>query len=385
MRTFIFIPGYYGTTLVDQDSGHSVWADPKEVLLGRKTLAMPIPGMTVPGALNLTPRSLITDVRLLGGLIKEDAYNKTTELLRSLGGQVETVAWDWREDPLHGAEQLHRKVLQIKAARPEDELILVSHSFGSMVAAYYLRYGIQDYSEANETWEGLKYFSKVIMSASPYRGLMGMFRNMHKGLRFFLNTKNQSPLAFSTFKSSYYLLPPPGRDLIKDENFNSLSLDLHDPMRWAENRWGLFHERLGLTSDSLEARKSYVVKHLARANKFHNLIDAPTKGHPEKPAEILYLSGYGHKTVQQGIWYRKSQRPNVFLYYPRDFKKWLPSADPGIVFGDGDGTVPDFSAELPTAFKALGSNIIHSRLDHLAVLQSPQSQNRIHEFLLAKN
>lgn len=383
MRTFIFIPGYYGSSLVDEDSGHSVWADPKEVLLGRKTLAMPIPGMTVPGARNLAPDSLIQDIRLFGGLIKEDAYNKTIHFLQRLGGHVETVAWDWRQEPLHGVKKLHEKVLQIKKMGPQDELILVSHSFGSMVAAYYLRYGIQDYTQAKENWQGLGYFSKVILSAAPFRGLMGMFRNMHKGLRFFLNTHSQSPLAFSTFESSYYLLPQPGQDLVKDENFKSLALGLHDPEKWVMNRWGLFHERLGFSPDSLETRTAYVSKHLSRAKKFHALMDAAPKGRPENSRKILYLSGHGHKTVQEGVWLRKSKDPNVFLYYPRDFKKWMPSVDPEIVYGDGDGTVPNCSAELPTAFRKLDSEIVTSPLPHLAVLQNPRSQNRIHEFLLS--
>ncbi len=385
MQTFLFIPGYYGTTLIEEKTNHLVWGDPKEVMFGKKSLARPIPGVDLPKVLDLKPHELIQDVRLVGGLIREDAYNRTISLLKTIGGpksHIETVPWDWRQDPIHGVHQLHNKVLQVKRDRPNDELILISHSFGSVVAAYYLRYGIQDYFNAVENWAGLNNFSKVVMAAAPFRGLMAMFRNMHKGVRLLLNTSSQSPLAMSTFESSYYLLPPPGRDLIKDEKLNSMSLDLHKIESWSDNNWGLFHHRHPFRPETLKHRLEYVSNHLARAKKLHQLMDAPIKSKPPKRVEIMYFSGHGSKTVHEGVWLKSAKTSNVFLYYPKDFKKWLPKTDPEIVYGDGDQTVPDFSAELPPAFKSLDPKILHMKLGHLEILQSARSQNYIHEFLI---
>ena len=60
-KIYIFIPGYYGSTLIEPNSGKLIWGDTKEIFFSRSTLAMPIPNMRVPGALNLEPHSLIPD------------------------------------------------------------------------------------------------------------------------------------------------------------------------------------------------------------------------------------------------------------------------------------------------------------------------------------
>lgn len=381
-RVFIFIPGYYGTALVDEQSGHSVWADPKEILLGKKTLALSVAGLDIPGTLNLAPKQIIEDVRLFGGLLREDAYNKTLNLFKTIGGHIETVGWDWRRDPLQGVRALHEKVQDVKLRFPKAEIILGSHSFGSLVSAYYLRYGTQDYLEAKENWFGLQQISKTIMAASPFRGLMGMFRNVHKGQRFFLNTNNQSPLAFATFESTYYLMPPKGFDLVRDETQKAFPIGLQDPTKWAEYGWGLFDPAHRFSPVTIDVRKNYVQTHLERAQKMFELIEAPLESRPSRAGQMLYLRGTGSSTVGEGIWYRKTGSQNTFLYYPKDFKKWMPEINAKSVYRDGDGTVPDYSSILPPAYVQMGATLVEEKLPHLGVLQHPRSQNRIHEFLL---
>ena len=380
----IFVPGYYGSTLIEPNSKKEIWGDARELFFGRKTLAMPIPGMNVPGALNLIPHQLIPDKKILGGLLKEDAYDKTIALLNSLGvEEIFPVAWDWRRDPILGIRRLDQVVKEARNKYPDHQMLLVSHSFGSLISSYYLRYGAADYSEAIENWEGQKYFSKIILSATPFRGLMAMFRNMLYGIKFGLNHNMQTPLAFSTFESSYYLLPPPGLDTIFDDTGNIIHLNLHDPMNWIENRWGLFHEKLNLPIESSEARKNYVSHHLARAKQWHQLIDAPMSSMPKEKKSLLYLSGYGFKTTNNGVWLKNHPSPNIFLYYPKNFKKWKTTMSHDQVFGDGDLTVPDFSLKLPEAIKtAFNIQHVHEKRGHLDILQHPESQKKITEFLL---
>jgi hypothetical protein len=381
-KVVIFIPGYYGTTLIEPSTGRLVWGDTKEVLFGRKTLAMPIPGVKIPGAIDLFPHDLIPDKKILGGLVKEDAYDKTITFLKNLGHKaIFPVAWDWRRDPLDGVHRLHKKVLEVKNLFPDHEIILVSHSFGSLIASYYLRFGTQDYFSAKESWEGLEHFSKVVLSASPYRGLMAIFRNMHYGIKFGLNHKMQTPLAFSTFESSYYLLPPSGLDLVRDENENLHSLNLHDPTNWIKNKWGLFHESLKFSHVTQNSREEFIATHLSRAKKFHSLIDSPIIDQPRVKKKLLYLSGYGFKTVHHGVWLKNHPSPNVFLYYPKNFKKWKSKLHPDSVFNDGDSTIPDFSLELPSSLKSIETKIIKQKMSHLDSLQHIDSHKIIFDFL----
>jgi len=384
-KIYIFIPGYYGSTLMDPKSRRLIWGDTKEIFFSRSTLAMPIPNMRVPGALNLEPHSLIPDKQVLGGLLKEDAYDKTIAFLKNTNAEeVFPVAWDWRRDPYLGVLRLDQTVKLAKEKYPHHELILVSHSYGSLMASYFLRFGTQDYFNAIENWEGLKHFSKIILSASPFRGTMTVFRNMLNGIKFGLNHNMQTPLAFCTFESSYYLLPPPGFDLVRDQFDNSLSLNLHDPMNWINNSWGLFHEKLKLSSESFEARKTYITNHLSRALKLHQLIDSPINFNPPQKKSILYLSGHGSKTLHQGVWLRNIHKNNVFLYYPKDFKKWKLKLRPASVYGEGDSTIPDFSLELPQAFKALDPRIIHEKRGHLDSLQHKNAHQDIYDFINTK-
>ncbi len=382
----IFVPGYYGTTLQDEKTGKLIWGDTKEVLFGKKTLALPIEGIIIPGASVLKPFSLINDKKILGGLIREDAYDKTISHLNKIGIQtIYPLAWDWRRDPALGIIALSELVKKTKSLHPDSSLVLISHSFGSLITSYYLRYGIQDFNKAKENWEGINHFDKIILSATPFRGLMAIFRNMHYGIKFGLNHNMQTALAFSSFESSYYLLPPPGLDLVQDETGELHSLDLHNPMKWKNNRYGLFHDNCGLSNESEtahEARIKFIDYHIARARAFHQLMDAPIEIKPKIVKPILYLSGHGQKTVHHGVWLKKNASANIFLYYPKHFKKWKITINPEHVYGDGDSTVPDFSLELPSFLKELKTKEIRLKKTHLNVLQSIESQKIITAFLI---
>jgi pimeloyl-ACP methyl ester carboxylesterase len=297
------------------------------------------------------------------------------------------VAWDWRRDPIYGVQRLDEVVKMAQARHPKAKLNLVSHSYGSLIAAYYLRYGCQDYFSATENWHGLRAFNQVILSATPFRGLMAMFRNMLNGFRFGLNTNLQKALAFCTFESSYYLLPPPGFDRVKNANGESLSLRLHEAERWQEMQWGLFHEKLKLPADNSQVRLNFKRLHLSRAQKFYHLMEAPLGELPWAESsdrwsqKLLYLYGYGFKTVNEGVWLDKHSRSNIFLYNRRDFARRSTKFKFSSVFSDGDQTVPAYSAPLPSALVDLGFESRGLPQSHLEVLQHSSAQKLIVEFL----
>ncbi len=382
----IFVPGYYGTTLLHEQSGKLIWGDAREVLFGNNTLALPLAGLNIPKALHLKPHTIINDKKILGGLIKEDAYDKSLQNLKKIGVDVICpLAWDWRKDPYLGILALDELVKECKLLYPGSKLFLVSHSFGSLISSYYLRYGISDFDDNQENWHGLKQFEKIILSACPFRGLMSIFRNMHYGIKFGLNHNMQTALAFSSFESSYYLLPPPGLDLVQDVEGKKHCLNLHDPKNWLENQFGLFHENCFLKNESEEIRLQFISRHLERAKLFHQKLNQLVQIKPTEKTEILYLYGLGFPTVHHGVWHPNHSQKNIFLYYPKHFKKWKLKINPNIVLGDGDSTVPDFSLKLPPFFKDLNTTEVVLSKSHLSVLQSSESLNVINNFLLPLN
>ncbi len=391
-RIFIFIPGYYGTTLVEEESNQLLWPSARDVLFGKKTLALKIPDIPIPGTMNLRAEKLVEKVNIVGPFYKEEAYEKSILLLRKLcrhhHDKVHTLPWDWRMDPIHAIRKLHNLVEEIKEEHKQSnqlcEINIISHSFGSLIAAYYLRYGDQDYFSAKENWHGLRSVQKVILAAAPYRGLMAMFRNMHKGLQMGLNDQLQSALAFCSFESSYYLLPPSGMDLVFDTNFQEHSLNLHDVNNWKKHRWGFFSEKINLPKSNLLAFETFTDLHLQRSRKLIELMDAPIQNNEiteEPAAQILYIQGTGRATVDKGIWLPHSTDKNNLLYYPLEVKKQFPRLPLSKLTTDGDLTVPSFSSRLPDAFEPFVVKKIISKYEHLQLLQHATAQAQIKDFL----
>ncbi len=380
-RFRIFIPGYYGSHLIDRSTGNLIWANSKELLFGKQTLALDIPGLKIPNALQLEAHEIIEKIPVVSPFFAVSVYGPTMKMLRSISKtEIHTIPYDWRKDPLHAVLLLDRKVRHLRELDPECEIDLISHSFGSVIASYYLRYGTQDYANANENWFGLQKFRKVILSAAPFRGTMALFRNVFKGLQRGFNDQLLSPLAFSTFESTAFLLPPPPRDLLLDENLKVVDLHLWEPETWWNNRWGLFQEKLGLSEETYEVRKEYVERFCRRGRKFLELLDAPLQ-HVPTTIPFLYLRGTGQDTVDKGIWMRTAAQPNIFLFYESDFKKWKPKYHEKMVYGDGDISIPGYSSRLPEAWLSLKPEVIETKCEHLQVFQSKTSMSRIRQFL----
>jgi hypothetical protein len=90
----------------------------------------------------------------------------------------------------------------------------------------------------------------------------------------------------------------------------------------------------------------------------------------------------GFKTLHEGVWLNTHKNSNVFLFYPKDFKKWkLKNIKFEDVYGDGDLTVPDFSLVLPKVFLSIGTEVYNDKLGHLDILQNNKSQIKMKQFL----
>lgn len=378
MKTILFVPGYYGSTLLDIESKEKIWLSLGQAFFNKNSLAVPMKGVDVPGLRDLIPGEMLEQVSVFM------AYGKVKSFLAKLAGekdwQFKAIPYDWRKDPIEGIRLIGNAVAEAKQS-DQDEVYLVGHSQGSWLCSYYLRYGTQDYFNGEikkmETWEGLHKINKVVLATAPFRGTMGLLRNTFNGVPVGPNSTLQSPLVFAMNPSTYYLLPPKDSAVALNENLELIRLPLHHAEFWRDNNLGLFRRQHELSQSSKYAAFEFLKTHLARAQRLHELILAPAVNEvPKKP--FYYFTGHGRATVERGIRYN-----DQYLYYPRHIKKMRPEVSSRVVNVDGDGTLTSTSQALPPALMKLNPRIENIKMEHLELIHNSSSQKKIANFLLS--
>ena len=366
-KYILFVPGYYGSKLKEAATGKIRWAQASNFLFSQTGVGDEIPGTTIGPNNKLVVTEVLRNVRVLPKLWDVDSYQSTLKQLDDYAVDqkmhLETVAYDWRDDFVGCLSTIDKKIKSLDL-KPGDELQVVSHSQGALLMAYYLRYGAQDVETAVENWAGLKYITKIALIAPPLHGLMILFRDMEDGTRLGLNRTLLSDRDYSTFKSSYFFLPPKGEDIGIGLNGEKISLGIHNIDTWEKNKWGPFK----FAKDSeVKAVRSFVEKYMMRSEKFHDLMRAKVVVHPPVKIPLLHMRGLGHKTLEFARLKVEGER----LAY--DFKKKDSK--------DGDGTVTDISGAPLTFFSFLNFTAIDTKEGHLDVLAKPESQLKIQNFL----
>lgn len=366
-KILLFVPGYYGSRLREQSTGDLRWATASNFLFSQTGVSENIPGTTIGSKDKLVVDGILTNVSIVPKLWDVDSYGKTIEQLDQFAVnnnmRVETLAYDWRGDFVDILKVIDTKIkgLDLKSG---DELQVVSHSMGALLMAYYVRYGAQDVDHAVENWEGLKHITKVALIAPPLHGLMILFRDIEDGTRVGLNRTLLADLDYSTFKSSYFFLPPKGEDIGIGLNGEKMSLGIHNIDLWEKNKWGPFKFA---QPQEVKAVRAFVETNMHRSEKFHELLRAQVVNRPQKSIPLLHMRGQGHKTLE----FARLKQDDDRLGY--DFKKKDGT--------DGDGTVTDKSGAPLAFFRIFNFKSVETQLGHLDVLAKPESQLTIQNFL----
>lgn len=352
--------------LKEERTGKVRWAKASNFLLSQKGISQNIPGTQIGSLKKLVTAGVLKNVRVIPRLWNVDSYGKTLSQLETFtkDNQIElaTVDYDWRDDFLNCLKVIDQKIKSFNL-RDSDELYVLCHSMGALLMSYYLRYGAQDVERAVENWEGLRYVKKAALIAPPLHGLMILFRDMEDGTRLAFNRTLLSGLDYSTFRSSYFFLPPKGEDVGMEKNGDKHSLGLHDIEKWQKNSWGPFkHAR----PEEQKAVFEFVEKQMQRSTKFHSLLRAPVVNHPSVKIPLLHVRGLGRKTLEIATLKRTKKR----LKYSFTKK--------GAV--DGDGTVTAVSGASLSYFNVFDFHGMDCRLGHLDVLAKPESQKIIQDF-----
>lgn len=362
----IIVPGFKGSTLNRSDNGEPVWITAREALFGQATLAWNGSQLDLADAMDLKTVGLLKAIRIIPGLLSIDVYGSlSAELHKRFRSETVVVefAYDWRQDPMEAVSALGTLVARLHE-QGIPSVNLVAHSFGGYITAYYLRYGVQDPEQAEETWDGAEQVANVVLMGTPFLGAIIKFRDMLTGETVGLNGSLLDAIAHSSFPASYFLLPAPTETTFLSPGGEPLPISLYDPGAWRDHAWGLFGQD-GLSAQANGERLRFLSSYLDRSAAFSRLVNAPPGRLPSSPPRILQVVGHGRKTLVQAI-----MQPKGLLFES---------------YEDGDGTVAARSADLPSAYRELaGTTNIETHAAHSALWTEDEVKERIAEVLATR-
>lgn len=378
-RALLFVPGYKGTALKDATTDERIWITAREALFGSHEIALPLTALGLGWAPRLEPDGLLDKVSIVPGLFSVDAYGGTLKALRNeLGSEIDIFPfpYDWREDLVRSAALLDEAIKGLHQ-RGYSSVSLVTHSMGGLLAAYYLRFGVQDDPHPVETWEGAHHVERVVFAAVPFRGALTIFRDMHVGIANGPNRSLLSARAVSSFPSSYQLLPNPDDHLILDEQLAPLARQpIYDINFYREQHWGLLQETGTVDSVVATARTEYLETQLTRAACLSRLLSASTT--TPLPIPALELRGSGAATLHYGVWLPSH---HTMVFTPEDARRYLSPGSESHLFVDGDGTVATTSSLLPHAYRPVGHYAAQKVVArHGSVFLAPESRTALRMF-----
>ncbi|MFT6082637.1 MAG: pimeloyl-ACP methyl ester carboxylesterase [Planctomycetota bacterium] len=247
---------------------------------------------------------------------------------------------------------------------------VVAHSMGGLLARYYLRYGAnplpQDGSKPAVTWKGADNIDRLVLVGTPSLGSMDAFQNMLCGFSpgGFVLPKFDAAI-LGTMPAIYQLLPR-GEDLVVDENFEPLDVDLFDVQTWDDNQWGLLSPEsdqylrwfLPDVADAAERRRqarTVVASNLERARRFHRSLDDPAAG---CPAEVRLFAADSERTLAR-------------VQLLADGDRLTANFDPDELWAPGDATVTRRCALADLRSSVDGPTWLRSSVDWTSVTFLP--------------
>ncbi len=362
----IVVPGFEGTALARADRRERVWITASQALFGRSSLAFNDPRLALPGALDLTTDGVLKSVTIIPGLYSRDVYGGWIAGLHerfAANADLIEFAYDWRRDPVETVNALGALVSDLRA-HGVTSIKLVTHSFGGYIAAYYLRYGVQEPDAAVETWEGAHQVEKVVFVGVPFLGTMVKFRDMQRGQTVGLNHTLLDATAHSSFPSSYFLLPAPRETAPVSPRLEPAPVDVYNAAAWREHGWGLFASGDALSTEQRDARSTFTAALLGRGAIFSGLVNAPPGPGARVTTKVWHVVGHGRPTLAAAVW---NQETNALEFTRSE---------------DGDGVVTARSAELPSAYRSLfKTTTFESRASHDKLWADGDLEERMRRFL----
>jgi pimeloyl-ACP methyl ester carboxylesterase len=372
----ILLPGYLGSALRDVHTGQRIYMNLARVALRPNVLALYHAGLETPPGPAVEADGILRDVTVIPGLFTVDVYATLIRKLESLPRhRVVTLGYDWRYDPCCAVQSLGATVDRLRS-EGITQIDIVAHSYGGMIAAYYLGYGTQAAEAAMLDWSGARNIRQATLLGTPFRGGFNMFRTLIRGINLPVIWRLFPREAVASYPSNYHLLPF-GPICLYNWNGRPWTISALDPEFWITWNLGLMANR-DLPQAVRSNRAAFIREQLASARRFGERLQfSETPVAPDPPTRILNVIGNGLPT-EDSAYYRPSGGDLSFVFssdHPDRFA--LPESK---LLKDGDKSVTVESAALPGRLQSLAEtrfvHVLHERL-----VTDSQVQDMVLDFL----
>ncbi len=354
----ILIPGAFGSRLRDRASGNELWPGPwwRILFSDYADLALDFDAETG------QPR----DSKLEADGIAEEAfgrdfYRPIIDTLTRHGGYLRSTAgtpagpgrrrlyvfaYDWRQDNVRSAQELHRLIEAIRRDHgdPRLRVDLVAHSMGGLIARYYVRYGSRDVLDGSPhlvRMEGASQVRKLVLLGTPNLGSVGSLHAFLSGER--VGLRRIAARTLATMPSGYQLFPHPLASWLVGIDGKALPDELFSAETWHRHGWSVYGA--GSLADPADeaALRRYFVHNLERARRFAWMLSVDE---PVSPVRLVLFGGDCHLTPARLLLEREATRDMVRLA-PQDIaapRAGIEYADLMLEPGDGRVTKPSLLA-----------------------------------------
>ena len=303
----ILIPGAFGTRLRDRVSGEEAWPGPwwRILFSSYPDLALGID----PASLQPLP-SQLESAGIADQALRRDFYGPILKTLEQFGGYARAqpgtparqgerrfyvLSYDWRQDTLRGAVELHRLIEAVRRdyADPGLKVDIVAHSMGGLIARYYLRFGTRDVLDGEPhqvAMDGTSRVRKLILLGTPNLGSVSSLHAFISGEPVVVG--RIAPHTLASFPSGYQLFPHPLNNWLLDQEGKPRHDELFDPQTWQRMGWSVFDPERAADPD-IALRQRYFAVQLERARRMAWMLSAPE---PESPIRYILFGGGCHLT-----------------------------------------------------------------------------------------
>ena len=361
MKAIIFVPGYKGSILKNEETGESVWMPISLLFRNKGSLALPVakgdirPSLIAAGILRLPP--LVPDI-----------YGPILERLAGLNNNNTKVfhfSYDWRQSILTSAAALKKLVENLRKTGYR-EINFVSHSMGGIVLAYYLRYGDQGPEQIEREWVEAKGVKNAVFCASPFQGTARALVYTLSGNRQLFNNSILSSRVSLSFPVAYEMMPTYTRSVLNPIDHND-SIDVFSVESWQRHQIGLFGYP--------ELPKNEVYTFLDKTlNTARGVLKLLNRGKSEM--RILSIISNDYPTLRET--YIDLKNSNRLIYELKQLRKIERARENAIC--SGDGLVCEESGRHPFSFSDRCTERVLS-FNHKTVFQKKKVNDLILDFV----
>ncbi len=322
-NTIIFIPGFKGSTLIDQDKS-IIWPNFIKAQINHKiSLSNDIPEFGINNPMHFESGDIVNSVALLPGLLKYRVYEQfITVLQKQISQNTDLILfhYDWRQDLMLTIEKLIILIEQI-ARDKQSQIDIICHSLGGLITSYLMN------SSIAET------IRQVFFVAVPFQGTLKALLDLMYGTKLGLNKTLLSKESMASFPSIYYLLP---RYAAATPNHSFYDI----------NTWKKFNL---CSLASRDNHLKFVETQLNKANSFYNKLENTSHEFCKK-TKYIFINNLTHST-------------------PTSIEFGLENK---ILSSKGDGSVIYSSLQIPDYFKKFNHEIYHIDKPHAQSFRDSQ-------------